>query len=84
MEEKQEELLGEFLNELLADQVRAVKKINEGSLYLWLTALPVAAENFDLSEVEFWDALSVRYNKTWSFRQIFAMVASHHSPYSMR
>ena len=63
MEEKHEELLGELLNELPADQVRAVKIINEGSLSAWLTALPIAAENFDLSEVEFRDALSVRYNK---------------------
>ena len=62
-EEKHEELLGEFLNELPADHVRAIKRINEGSLSLWLTALPIAAENFDLSELEFWDALSVRYNK---------------------
>ena len=63
MEEKHEELLGELLNELPADQVRAVKRINEGSLSAWLTALTIAAENFDLSEVEFRDALSVRYNK---------------------
>ena len=63
MEEKHEELLGEFLNELSADQVRAVKRINERSLSAWLTALPIAAENFDLSEVEFRNALSVRYNK---------------------
>ena len=60
MEEKHGELLGELLNELPADQVRAVKRINEGSLSAWLTALPIAAENFDLSEVEFRDALSVR------------------------
>ena len=45
MEEKHEELLGELLNELPADQVRAVKIINEGSLSAWLTALPIAAEN---------------------------------------
>ena len=63
VEEKQEELLGELLNELPADQVRAVKRINEGSFSAWLTALPIAAENFDLSEVEFRDALSVRYSK---------------------
>ena len=63
MEEKHEELLGELLNELPADQVHAVKIINEGSLSAWLTALPIAAENFDLSEVEFRDALIVRYNK---------------------
>ena len=44
MEEKHEELLGELLNELQADQVRAVKRINEGSLSAWLTALPIAAE----------------------------------------
>ena len=60
MEEKHGELLGELLNELQADQVRAVKRIIEGSLSAWLTALPIAAENFDLSEVEFRDALSVR------------------------
>ena len=63
MEEKHEEMLKKFLNELPADQVRAVKRLNEGSLSAWLTALPIAAENFDLSEVEFRDALSVRYNK---------------------
>ena len=63
MEEKHEELLGELLNELPADQVCAVKRINEGSLSAWLTALPIAAENFDLSKVEFRDALSVRYIK---------------------
>ena len=63
MEEKHEELFGELLNELPPDQVRAVKRINEGSLSAWLTALAIAAENFDLSEVEFRDALSVRYNK---------------------
>ena len=63
VEEKQEELLGELLNELPADQNRAVKRINEGSFSAWLTALPIAAENFDLSEVEFRDALSVRYSK---------------------
>ena len=62
MEEKHEELLGELLNGLPADQVRAVRRINEGSLSGWLTALPIAAEKFDLSEVEFRDAMSVRYN----------------------
>ena len=63
MEEKHEEMLGALLNELPADQVRTVKRINEGSLSTWLTALPMAAENFDLSEMEFRDAWSVRYNK---------------------
>ena len=63
MEKKHEELLGELLNELPADQVRAVRRINEGNLSAWLTALPIAAQNFFLSEVEFRDALSVRYNK---------------------
>ena len=48
---------GELLNELPADQVRAVERINEGSLSAWLIALPLAAENFDLSEVEIRDAL---------------------------
>ena len=38
MEEIHEELLGELLNELPADQVRAVKRINEGCLSAWLTA----------------------------------------------
>ena len=60
MEKKHEGLLGELLNELPADQVRAVKRINEESLSAWLTPSPIAAENFDLSEVEFRDALSVR------------------------
>ena len=59
MEDKLEKLLGELLNELPADQFRAVKRINEESLSARLTALPIAAGNFDLSEVEFRDALSV-------------------------
>ena len=63
MEEKHEELLGELMNELPADQVLPVKRINEGNLSDWRTALPISAENFDFSEVEFRDALSVRYNK---------------------
>ena len=71
MEEKHEDLLGELLNELPADQVRAVKRINKGSLSAWLTALPIAAENLDLSEVEFWDAMSVRYNKNLIASPIF-------------
>ena len=45
MEKKHEELLRELLNELPADQVRAVKRINEGSLSAWLTELPIAAES---------------------------------------
>ena len=60
LEEKHEELLGELLNELAADQLRAVKRINGGSLSDRLTALTTAAENFDLSEVEFRDAMGVR------------------------
>ena len=60
---KVEEFSGELLNELPADQVRAIKRINKESLSAWLTALPIAAENFDFSEVEFRNALSVRYNK---------------------
>ena len=32
IEEKHEELLGELLNELPADQVRAVKRINESMM----------------------------------------------------
>ena len=43
MEEKHEEMLGELLNELPVDQVRAVKRINEGTLSAWLTVLPIAA-----------------------------------------
>ena len=84
MEEKHEELLGELFNGLPADQVRAVRSINEGSLSAWLTALPIAVEKFDLSKVEFRDALIVRYNKNLITLPNFVMVASHHSPYGMR
>ena len=82
VKEKHEELLGELLNELPADQVRAVKRINEGSLSAWLTALPIAAENFDLSEVEFRDALSVRYNKNLGVLPIF--YDGCQSPFTLR
>ena len=82
MEEKHEELLGELLNELPADQVRAVKRIDEGSLSAWLTALSIAAENFDLSEVEFRDALSVRYNKNLDASPTFCDGCQ--SPFTLR
>ena len=82
MEEKHEELLGELLNELPADQVRTVKRINEGSLSAWLTALPIAAESFDLSEVEFRDALSVRYNKNLNASPTFCDDCQ--SPFTLR
>ena len=82
MEEEQEELLGELLNELPADQVRAVKRINEGSLSSWLIALPIAAENFDFSEMEFRDALSVRYNKNLNTSPTFCDCC--HSPFTLR
>ena len=82
MEEKHEELLGEFFNELPADQVRAVKRINEGSLSAWLTALPIAAEKFDLSEVESRDALSVRYNKNLNASPTFCDGCQ--SPFTLR
>ena len=82
MKGKHEELLGELLNELPADQVRAVKRINEVSLSAWLTALPIAAENFDLSEVEFRDALSVRYNKNLIASPIFCDGCQ--SPFTLR
>ena len=81
MEEKHEEL-GELLNELTADQVRAVKRTNEGSLSAWLTALPIAAENFDLLEVEFLDALSVRYNKNFIASPTFCDGCK--SPFTLR
>ena len=82
MEEKQEELLGELWNELPADQVRAVKRINGGSLSAWLTALPIAAVNFDFSEVEFRDALSVRYNKNLNASPTFCDGCQ--SPFTLR
>ena len=81
-EEKHEVLLGEFLNELPADQVHAVKRINEGSLSASLTALPTASENFDLSEVEFRDALSARYNKNLIALPIFCDGCQ--SPFTLR
>ena len=81
MEEKHDELL-ELLNELPADQVRAVKRIDEGSLTAWLTVLPIAAENFDLSEVEFRDALNVRYNKNLNASPTFCDGCQ--SPFTLR
>ena len=82
MEEKNDELLGELLIELPADQVRAIKPINEESLCAWLTALPIAAENIDHSEVEFRDALSVRYNKNLIASPTFCYGCQ--SPFTLR
>ena len=66
----------------ISDQVRAVKTINEGSLSTRLTAFPIAAENFDLSEVEVRDALSVRYNKNLIASPIFCDACQ--SPFTLR
>ena len=70
------------MNELPADQVRTVKRINEGSLSAWLTALLIEAKNFDFSEVEFRDALSVRYNKNLIASPTFCDVCQ--SPFTLR
>ena len=54
-------------DKLLAEAMRCGKKkqLNHDNLADKHVSkvLPIAAENFDLSEVEFRDALSVRYNK---------------------
>jgi hypothetical protein len=42
---------------------RAIKRIAEEKTSSWLTVLPVTRDNFDLSAVEFRDALSLRYQR---------------------
>ena len=58
------------------------KRINEGSLSAWLTAIPIATENFDLSEVDFRVALSVRYNKNLIASSTFC--GDCQSPFTLR
>ena len=66
-EDQQDELdrnkLDEVLAVLPADEKRAVMRSIHNNCSLWLTSLPLSKDNFDLSKVEFRDALSIRYKK---------------------
>ena len=50
-------------SELNAKTRRAIQRAVEGKTSSWLTALPIAHHHFDLSDTEFRDALTLRYNR---------------------
>lgn len=56
-------LLEEILNSLPPTHQRALKTIASEKASGWLTVLPLSRHNFDLSELEFRDALSIRYRR---------------------
>jgi hypothetical protein len=58
-----EALLETIISEMSDVQRRAVKRIGEERTSAWLTVLPLAQHHFDLSEMEFRDALALRYHK---------------------
>eukprot|EP00731_Ephydatia_muelleri_P034031 Em0045g16a len=45
------------------DTRRAVQRAIDGKTSAWLTVMPIACNHFDLSSVEFRDALSLRYHR---------------------
>ena len=45
------------------DMRRAVQRAIDGKTSAWLTIMPIACHHFDLSPVEFRDALSLRYHR---------------------
>eukprot|EP00731_Ephydatia_muelleri_P028196 Em0019g1069a len=45
------------------DTRRAVQRAIDGKTSAWLTVMPIACHHFDLSSVEFRDALSLRYHR---------------------
>jgi len=54
-----ERILGEFD----VPHQRAIKRISENKISSWLTVLPLSQYQFDLSAVEFRDALALRYRR---------------------
>ena len=45
------------------DTRRAVQRAIDGKTSAWLTVMPIACHHFDLSPIEFRDALSLRYHR---------------------
>ena len=43
--------------------IHAVQRAIDGKTSAWLTVMPIACNHFDLSSVEFRDALSLRYHR---------------------
>ena len=56
------EVLKDILGLLSPGQKQAVVHSFEGITSGWLRVLPLACHHFDLSEVEFCDALALRYH----------------------
>eukprot|EP00923_Selenidium_pygospionis_P002843 GHVN01004364.1.p1 GENE.GHVN01004364.1~~GHVN01004364.1.p1 ORF type:complete len:695 (+),score=78.46 GHVN01004364.1:2-2086(+) len=54
-------VLSEAIQQLSASRQRAVQRAIDGRTSHWLTACPTSAHQFDLSSVEFRDAIALRY-----------------------
>ena len=58
------QLFDDLLLEFNAYHQRAILRAKDQNIPAWLTSLPLARNQFDLSAQEFRDALALRYKKT--------------------
>ena len=58
-----ESLFQSILPEFDPHHQRAINRAKDNNLAVWLSVLPIAANNFDLTAQEFRDALAVHYKK---------------------
>ena len=63
-ESRETELLSSILDDMARDRRRTLKRVVDGDCSGWLTVLPLAAEGFDLSAMQFRDQLALRYHHT--------------------
>ena len=60
---RQEALFSEVCQELDPLHQRAVRRARANDLSMWLSVVPIEKNNFDLTALQFRDALAVRYKK---------------------
>jgi hypothetical protein len=60
----QSDILEEIRSRMSDDQKRANSNACAAASSNWLTTLPLEEKGFALSKQEFWDAVSIRYNRT--------------------
>ena len=58
-----EEKFVSIVTHLNSEQRRSLQRVKDAKMSSWLNVLPVVRHNFDLSAVEFRDALAIRYRK---------------------
>ena len=63
LDNQDQQCLSSVLQSFDDDRKRANQRDVDGKTSIWLTVMPVAHHHFDLSSVEFWDALALRYHR---------------------